>query len=114
MLITKRQKAIIKRICSAQEKSFMRILEQKIDQIKFEMTNEGYNVSESDILEQLAMELEQWDKVKNDPAMFINILDEQNKGMIKHHLVNSYINNEDAQPIWQKLTLYDEASRFQN
>lgn len=114
MLTSRRQKAIIRRICSAQEKSFLRIVDQRIEQIKLEMLQDGYHVTDTDILEQIALELEQWDKAKQDPVMFINLLDEQNKGMIKHHLVNSFLSNPDAKPIWKILNLYERTAQNPN
>jgi hypothetical protein len=114
MLTSRRQKAIIRRICSAQEKSFLRIVEFRVKQIKDEMNSEGYNISESDILEQISLELEQWDKAKADPVMFINLLDEQNKGMVKHYLVNSFLKNPDSKPIWKILNLYEQSNQFPN
>lgn len=114
MLISRRQKAIIRNICKAQEKSFLRILKKKVKVIQEEMAKEGYAVKESDILEQISHELQQWDKTRDNPEQFVNMLDEKNIGMIKHYLVNGYLENPDSQPIWAKLQLHERANENPN
>lgn len=114
MLISRRQKAIIRKICKAQERSFMRILNSRISEIRAEMEEDGYIVSESDVLEQIAIDMQQWDDAKNDPVKFINLLDDKNIDMIKHHLVNSFLNNPDSKPIWAKINIYHQANEHLN
>lgn len=115
LLISREQKAIIRRICKEQEASFLRILETRVEQIKNELAEDGYEVSESDILEELAKELEQWDKAKEKPETFVNVLDDHNISMVKHHLVNMYdLDHKESKPIWKKIGLYENLKENQN
>lgn len=113
MILSRQQKTIIRRICKKQEQSYLRIAAQRVEEIKKDLEADGYHASDSEIFEQIAKDLEAWDKAKENPALFTTLLDENNIGMIKHHLINSF-DNPNAIPIWQKLNLYEQVSKPSN
>lgn len=112
MLIATEQKRLIKMICRKQEQSFLRILENEVNTIIREMREEyEVDVSESDVLEDIAKNLEIWDKVKDNPENFFQLLDESNVGMIKHHLFNSYSRRGESKDVWNNITFKENARR---
>lgn len=114
MMFSSEQKAIIRKICEEQEGSFLEVAEESTQRIYKELSDEGYVVSISDIAEEVTNKLKQWDEVKRDPDKFLNLLDDQELGMIKHHLVNDYLNDSLARPIWRKLNLFDKLQENRN
>lgn len=115
MLMEKAQRRILKKICRRQERSFMRIMESKVQEIIEEMKRDyGVVVTESDVLEDISEELMVWDKVKDNPREFFTLLDEQNVGLIKHHLLNHYQNDPASQQLWQNITLNENARQNQS
>jgi two-component sensor histidine kinase len=113
-MISTEQKAIIRRICKAQSKSLLRVMEQRCEQIQRELYDEGYEVSFADIAEQVAKELIQWDQVKDNPEKFLNLLDEQNVSMVKHHLVQDYLGVPESKDIWKQINIRDSAFERRN
>lgn len=113
-MLSTEQQALILKICATQEGSFLEVAEKHIQKIYKELTDEGYKVSISDIAEEVTRKLQQWDEVKKDPEKFINLLDDQELGMVKHHLVNEYLEDSLARPIWKKLNLFDKANEHRN
>lgn len=113
-MISTEQKAIIRRICKEQEASLMRIMEQRCTQIQKELHDEGYEVSFADIAEEVAKEMMQWDKVREEPEKFLNLLDDQNISMIKHHLVQDYLGHPDSKGIWKKINIRDQVYERRN
>lgn len=108
------QKEIIRKICLSQEGSFLEVAGDYIQKIFKELKDEGYQISISDIAEEVTRKLKQWDEVKKDPDKFLNLLDDQELGMVKHHLVNEYLEDSLARPIWKKLNLFDKANEHRN
>lgn len=113
-MLSSEQKAIIRAICDAQEESFLEIVESYSNKIYNELKDEGYDISLMDIAEEVTRKLQQWDEVRKDPDLFLNLLDSQELGMIKHHLVNDYLEDSFSRPIWKKLNLFDKANEFRN
>lgn len=113
-MISTEQKAIIRQICKMQSNSLLRVIERRCKQIQHELEEEGYEVSFADIAVEVARELEQWDKVRDNPEEFLRLLDEQNIGMIKHHLVQDYLGHPDSKGIWKKLNLRDQVNERSN
>lgn len=90
-LFSRHQMSIIRRVAKEQQESFTRISDHKIVRnLKKELTQEGYDVNDTEILERMLAEIEKWAKVFDNPVNFINLLDDSNLGMIRHHLVNDY------------------------
>lgn len=113
-MLSDEQKAIIKDICQCQEESLLRVMENQCEKIKKELEDEGYNVSVADIAEQIAKELSEWDRAKEDPDKFLSVLSDQKIGMLKHYLVADHLGNEHTRRIWKQLNLYDNANERSN
>lgn len=113
-MISRQQKAIIRRICREQEKSLLRIEKKMVNRIMREMKEEGYDVTKLDVITALAENIKQWGDVKAEPEKFLRHLDEGNIGLIKHHLINDYEEHIDAKPIWYQLQLFDQVNQFRN
>ena len=113
-MLSTEQKAIIRRICKKQTRSLLRIVEQQSERLFMELREEGYNISFSDIAYEAAKLLEEWDKVREDPERFLQLLDDQNISLIKHHLIQDFLGHEETRPIWRKLNLYDKTYENRN
>jgi hypothetical protein len=113
-MISSQQKAIIRRICQEQKESFLRLAQTEPGKIQQELRNEGYEVSITEIMEKISEGYEVWEKLEETPEEFIRVLDGDNLGMVKHHLINEYEGHEDARPIWKQLFLFDKANEFRN
>lgn len=113
-MLSSEQKAIIRKICEEQEGSFLEVAEEHTNRIYNELKDEGYVVSISDIAGEVTRKLQQWDEVKKDPDKFLNLLDDQELGMIRHHLVNDYLGDSLARPIWKKLNLHEKVNSNPN
>lgn len=80
-----------------------------------EMLEEGYEVDLMDLEEHAAKSLELWDRVKDDPDKFLNILDDLNLEMVRHHLVNEFRSeNPNTKTLHRKLTLFEEINQNKN
>jgi len=115
-MLSRSQKAMVRKIAMLQEESFMRIVEEeKLKVLLQEMIEEGYNVDLLDLEEHAAKSLELWDRVKDDPDKFLNILDDLNLEMVRHHLVNEFrSSNPNTKTLHRKLTLFEEIKQNQN
>lgn len=114
-MLSRQQKAIIRKAARLQEESFMRIVtEGRLNEILEELKEEGYDVTLTDLEERVSKDLEKWDAVKDDPDRFLHILDELNLGMIRHVLVNEFRNTDHVKGIHKKLNIFEEASKFLN
>lgn len=114
MMISTEQQAIILQICLEQEQSLLRLIDNETQTIFDDLQEEGYEVNELDIAEEIAKQLLLWESVKRNPGQFTRILDEANISMIKHHLVQSYLKHPSSPPIWRHLNLYDEINSCPN
>jgi len=114
-MLSRQQKAIIRKAAKLQEESFMRIItEGRLREIMQELQDEGYEVTMSDLEARVSKDLEVWDSVKDNPDGFLHILDEVNLGMIRHVLVNEFRSTDHIKGLHRKLNLFEEVSKFQN
>lgn len=115
-MLSRQQKAIVRKIAKIQEQSFLRIIEEeKLKSLLLEMLDEGYDVSLSDLEAEASKNLMLWDQVKDNPDGFLNILDELNLGMVRHTLVNEFkSNNPNIGTLHRKLTLFEEINQNPN
>jgi len=113
-MISTAQKAIIRQICREQEESLLRLMEFECEKLYNEFIEEGYEVSMSEIAEEIAKQLIFWDRVKKSPEKLTQVLDEANLGLIKHHLVQSYLKHPHTSEIWKHLNLYDKVNSNPN
>lgn len=114
-MLSRQQKAIIRKTAKLQEESFMRIVtEGKLKELYNDLIEEGYDVKMADLEARVAHDLEKWDKVKEDPDGFLHILDDLNLGMVRHILVNEFRNTEHVANLHRKLNLFEELSKYQN
>lgn len=113
-MLTTEQKAIIRQICEEQESSLLRVAHYLSKKIQKELEEDGYLVSEGDIAEEISKDLIKWDEVKDNPERFLQILDDYNLGLVKHHLVQDYLGIPDSRKIWKQLNLWDEVNQNQN
>ncbi len=114
-MLSRQQKAIIRKAAKLQEESFMRIVtEGKLKELADELSQEGYEVTLADLEARVASDLEKWDRVKGDPDGFLHILDEVNLGMVRHILVNEFRNTAHVANLHRKLNIFEEITKFQN
>lgn len=113
-MISRQQKAIIRKICQEQEKSLLRIEKKMVNRIYKEMRAEGYELSKIEVVAAIAENLKQWGDVKQEPEKFLRHLDDGNIGLIKHHLVQDFLHHDDARPIWYQLNLFDQVNQYRN
>lgn len=114
-MLSTEQKTIIRQICEEQEGSLLRVSQYLSKRIREELFDEeGLIVSEADIAEEIAKDLEKWDEVKQNPEKFLELLDDTNLGMVKHHLVQDFIGVQASRKIWKQLNLFDKANEFRN
>lgn len=111
-MLSSEQRAIILKICDTQEGSFIEVAEKHIERIYLELRDEGYEISISDVAEEVTRKIQQWDEVRKDPEKFLHLLDEQEIGMVKHHLINDFMGL--SRPIWKRLNLFDKANEYRN
>lgn len=110
MILTPDQRAIIQEICQSQEESFIRIMEGSVERICKECRDDGYVVDPLEIAEMITRELMGWEEVKNNPDRFMELLDNNNIGMIKHCLIQDYMGKTGVPGLWKKLNLYDKVN----
>jgi hypothetical protein len=114
-MLSTEQKAIIRRIAKEQNESFIRIIEQKLyDRIVSELEEEGYDVSELDILEHFSTTMEMWDQLLENPEEFFKRLDDINLSILKHILINEFELTPETRGIWRKLNLWDKVKKIEN
>jgi len=115
-MLSRSQKAMVRKIAKIQEESFVRIVqEERLKVLLQEMLDEGYDVDLMDLEEYAAKTMESWDRVKDDPDRFLNILDDLNLEMVRHHLVNEFKSeNPNTRTLHRKLTLFEEIKQNQN
>jgi len=107
-MLTQEQKQVIQEIRQEQEKSFLELLEGYSERIYNELLEEGYDVDIGEISTEIAIKLKQWAKVRDYPDRFLNLLDGQELGIIKHYLINDYNGNPHTRGLWKKLNLFEE------
>lgn len=114
-ILSRQQKAIIRKVAKRQEESFLRILrEEKLLIILNELTEEGYDVTLTDLEEKLSQDLMAWDSVKERPEEFLEYMDSTNLGMMRHLLVNEFRRTEHIKGIHRKLNLFEEINQNPN
>lgn len=115
LVLSTEQKVILKRIAKEQLNSFLRIVEQgKYKELLAEFEEEGYEVSELEVLEQLSNDAQLWDDLIEKPETFLQRLDELNLSMLKHILLNEFELTPETRGIWKKLNLFDRVNKFQS
>lgn len=114
-LVSRHQKGIIRRIAKEQEESFLRIAQHKsIKALINKLRDEGYEVSETEVLERIMMDIDNWNKVRDDPANFINLLDDANLSMVRHYLISDYYGVNESKPIHRVLNLKEGLNNQKN
>ncbi len=113
-MLSTEQKAIIRKICKEQEKSLLRVAERYTEKIYNDLMEEGYDVDFSDIAAEIGKQLEIYDRAKESPELFLQLLDESSVDMIKHHLIQDYEGHPDSKGIWKKLNLRDKYNTYLN
>ncbi len=115
LVLSIEQKIIVKRIAKEQVNSFLRIVESgNYQRLVEDLKEEGYTVSDIDVLNQLAKETELWDDLIESPETFLNRLDELNLSMLKHILLNEFELTPETRGIWKKLNLFDKVNETPN
>lgn len=109
MILSRQQQAIIRNIAKLQIESYLRIDDpQQLKELLEEMDEEGYDVTELDLRNRLAIWVEIWDSVIEDPNKFLNRLDEVNLSMLRHHLFQEFQIDPETRGIWRKLNLFEK------
>lgn len=120
MVLNEEQTEIIERICDLQEESLIEIYQGKINDIYNSLVEEEYDIDEDELVDRIIKELKIWDELKRDPKKFFELLDDDNIGMVRHHLFNEYYNESrgklelGARILWRKLNMRDKVNKDAN
>ena len=115
MPLSTQQKAIIRRVAKENIQSILNIVDKRqYDRIKQEMIEEGYDVSELDMLEYFSKQMELWDSLKDTPELFLMKLDDLNLSILKHILLQEFEITPETKGIWKQLSLFDKVNQFKN
>jgi hypothetical protein len=110
-MLSREQKAIIRRICKLQLEDLNDIRENLIFKIYNELIDDEYDITINDIYQEIDRQMGLWIKVKYHPDRFFHILfeirNEHNYSMIKHHLIQEFEGEPPTRGIWQKIEFYD-------
>lgn len=115
IILSTEQKIIVKRIAKKQVTSFLRIVQgKKYEKLLDDLRDEGYSVSEIEVLEQLAKETELWDELIESPETFLSRLDDLNLSVLRHILINEFEVTPETRGIWKKLNLFEKVNSTPN
>jgi hypothetical protein len=113
-MISTEQRIMIKQICDLQIESFKELKRNHLWDVKEELSEEGYEVDSEEIINEFERIVAQWMKVKNKPEKFLSLLDDQQQGMLKHHLVNEFEDHYTGKGIWKKINLFEAVRKLKN
>ena len=113
-MISTEQRIIIKQICEAQKESMLEVKRNFSYEIYNDLIDEGYEIQLGEVSDECDRIAGMWMKVKANPEKFMEILDDQQAGMLKHHMINRFQENYHGKGIWQTINIFERFKKYQS
>lgn len=112
-MISTEQRIIIKQICEEQKESMLDVRENFCYEIFNDLHDDGFEVSIEGVRDECDRIAGLWMKVKAKPEKFMEILDDQQASMLKHHLVNKFEENYHGKGIWKTINIFERMKKYE-
>ena len=114
MNLTDAQKKILVNIAKEQTRDIIHILLHKehYQDITKSLTDDGYEVTDKEVAAELRGQITQWARVKKNPEEFSKLLDNHEKGYLRHHVFAYFMKHGNTQGLWKKLGIDDEINKL--